>query len=595
MSNRRKALLIACDTFDDDELEDLHSPVSDAERLKAVLGREDLGDFDVHLLSNPHLSDLHESIYDFFNRASRTDVLLLFLSGHGLRDHRGRFYFGVPTTKPGALPPTALPGSFLKDQLEDTLCQQVVVILDCCYAGAFAKDLDGKSASDLSAVAVEEFEGHCRAILSASSAVQIALEGLDDESGEVVSVFSAALAGGIESGDADLNGDGLVGVEELFSYTKSEIKHRRAPQTPEIRVSGIDANLTISKVPSTTGDITRDESVRHAMTSKHHELQRAGLMVVRRHLAAGAQIDYQAAQILVSPMVSSESRELRREAHRTLQGFHVAQAVTVDRVPREFHVKSLRVDTQKLRAALNRAEAFASVDYKPDTLVVNEVRIFSGSGRGVVASGTDGFRMSLEFVPAPGGSFVFDEILPRGTADMIHTSSPYTVIYKYRGVLFLLGESDRHGVSVPTLKHRFPRLARIVVGRSRQNPGFEVEAAAIRVALEQLEAQRSPGDRSLASTVLAKIDGATLNLEMDRGPVSIAIPVLSTSEDVEDVYLNMNYLHDVVTWFPSDGRLWFEVVGSARPLAVRDRALSGRRAILMTMQPPETTLTKFRF
>ena len=59
--------------------------------------------------------------------------------------------------------------------------------------------------------------GRGRAVITASSAMEYAFEGdeLTDASEPAPSVFTSALVHGLETGDADLDQDGLVALDEL--------------------------------------------------------------------------------------------------------------------------------------------------------------------------------------------------------------------------------------------------------------------------------------------------------------------------------------------------------------------------------------------
>ena len=117
----------------------------------------------------------------------------------------------------------------------DSRARSIVLILDCCYSGAFGKGLAPKSAPT---VDVEQrFEGRGRVTLSASTEPQYAFEAADpatgmDELGAAApgSLFTHFLVEGLATGDADTDGDGSISVDELYDYVRQRMHERgRAP------------------------------------------------------------------------------------------------------------------------------------------------------------------------------------------------------------------------------------------------------------------------------------------------------------------------------------------------------------------------------
>src|SRR5262249_28236990 len=150
----------------------------------------------------------------FFANRDRDDLLLLHFSGHGVKDARGRLYLAAADTDIAALSATAVPASFVNDLIDETQSRRVVLILDCCYAGAFARGAAPRA--DDTVHVSEEFAGSGRVVLTASSATEYSFEGGDitRDAGRP-SVFTGALVEGLATGDADTNHDGEITIDEL--------------------------------------------------------------------------------------------------------------------------------------------------------------------------------------------------------------------------------------------------------------------------------------------------------------------------------------------------------------------------------------------
>ncbi|WP_062293424.1 hypothetical protein [Nostoc piscinale] len=94
-------------------------------------------------------------------------------------------------------------------------CSQVV-ILDCCFSGAFADGLTVKG--DETVDIQSQLGGKGRAVLTASTSTQYALE----QQGEDLSVYTRFIVEGIETGAADIDNDGLISTDELHRYAQKK-------------------------------------------------------------------------------------------------------------------------------------------------------------------------------------------------------------------------------------------------------------------------------------------------------------------------------------------------------------------------------------
>src|SRR5262249_11598066 len=96
--------------------------------------------------------------------------------------------------------------------------RRVVLLLDCCYAGAFEHGMTARAGEGVGIGA--QFGGRGQAVITASSAMEYAFEGdqLTDTRELAPSVFTSALVNGLETGDADRDQDGLVALDELYDY-----------------------------------------------------------------------------------------------------------------------------------------------------------------------------------------------------------------------------------------------------------------------------------------------------------------------------------------------------------------------------------------
>jgi chaperonin GroEL len=105
----RHALLIATGRYTDQSLQRLRSPAQDVKRLAEILRNPSLGGFDgVKVCIDRREHELRLAIENILSDRTRDDLVLLYLSCHGVQDRRGRLYFAATNTRLNRLAATAL-------------------------------------------------------------------------------------------------------------------------------------------------------------------------------------------------------------------------------------------------------------------------------------------------------------------------------------------------------------------------------------------------------------------------------------------------------------------------------------------------------
>src|SRR6266498_321049 len=225
------ALIIGNTEYIDPGLAQLTAPGKDAEDFARVLKNKDICAFDdVSILLNQPEPVVRGVIDEFFDQNRPDDLLVLYFSGHGVRDELGALYLAVKNTNRFRLRSTALKSDFIREAMDQSRSKRQVLILDCCNSGAVAQGT--KAATGVSIGTATAFEaGYGRIILTASDATQFAWEG-DKVIGKTDnSLFTHFLVKGLE-GDADLDGDGRITVDEVYDYAYEKVRLATPKQTP---------------------------------------------------------------------------------------------------------------------------------------------------------------------------------------------------------------------------------------------------------------------------------------------------------------------------------------------------------------------------
>ncbi|MBE9091111.1 ABC transporter substrate-binding protein [Microcystis aeruginosa LEGE 11464] len=233
-------------------LRPISSAILDVEAMRRVLEHPDMGAFDqVTVLPNPDKGSMEKAVDDLFADRQKDDLVLLYFSGHGLKDQKARFFLSTRDTgrdqKGNFSLATALAATKLQEYITDSRSQRQIIILDCCFSGALVQGMPIKGEFNIQ----EELGGKGRAILTSSSPIEYSFESEDND----LSIYTKYLVEGIETGAADQDGDQLISVNELHEYASERVKEAAPAMTPKFYLSleGEDT-IYLTKSPLAAND-----------------------------------------------------------------------------------------------------------------------------------------------------------------------------------------------------------------------------------------------------------------------------------------------------------------------------------------------------
>lgn len=224
------ALLIGVGEYGEG-LQPLPAAPLDVAALAQVLQNPDIGGFDdVQQLANPSQPEMARAIELWFSARQPEDLVLLFFSGHGVKDDRRDLYFAARNTekfKNRLLTATAIPAEFIHKCSRNCKARQQVIILDCCFSGAFG-ELTAKDGGEIDLESQLGAKG--RVVLASTSAVDYSFE----DKGAELSIYTRYLVEGLKTGAADADGDGVISVDELHRYISRKVAESSPAMTPKI-------------------------------------------------------------------------------------------------------------------------------------------------------------------------------------------------------------------------------------------------------------------------------------------------------------------------------------------------------------------------
>lgn len=242
----------------------LLSAVKDVDAMQEILMHPEIGGFlksDIMLLKNPVRQEVEEAIEFLFADRKKDDLVLLFFSGHGIKDESGRLYLATRGTRKnlqGSLQrSTAVSASCVHDNMSLSRSKRQVVILDSCFSGAFAEGLLAKD--DGSVDILNQLGGEGRAILTSSTSTQYSFE----QKGIDLSIYTSFLVQGIKTGEADEDQDGFISIDELHAYASRKVRELQPAMKPELYAvrEGYRIQLAKSPVRDPKGKYSREKEV----------------------------------------------------------------------------------------------------------------------------------------------------------------------------------------------------------------------------------------------------------------------------------------------------------------------------------------------
>jgi trehalose synthase len=318
---RRLALAVVTGRYRHDELPNLDSPANDAAAVERVLGSPDIGRFEsVEIVLNKDAQTAKDRIYDFFADAERDDFLFVYLSCHGRKDGSGRLYLTAIDTNPARLPPTAIAADYVRALIDECDARQVVLVVDCCFAGAFGTDLRQRANGD-------------RIVVLTANAIEYAHEGEQARKGIGPSLFARAFFEGIETGGADSDVDGRITVREAFDYAAARLREMGARQTPQMR-TGTTGDLVLCRAPSRPGSLPAD--VTALLRNSLPAARKVAVEEMSRWLLSGEPERIQTAEQTLSQLRTDPDEKVAQLASKVLARRYstvtLEPPATVDRV-----------------------------------------------------------------------------------------------------------------------------------------------------------------------------------------------------------------------------------------------------------------------
>ena len=230
------------------ELPKLSTPLKNVEAFDRILTDSTLSCFpQVDILRNPDQKELSRSLERLFKASGSEELILLYFSGPATLSLEEGIQLCACDTEENYIDSTSISLAFLNRRIVDkSRSERIIIILDCHFSEVNAASASG----NIQKIIEEEMgKGRGKYIINTNPSTSQSIENGDAN----YSFFIRSLLEGLDTGDVDLNHDGVITAEEVFRYTRDHMKSKGA-QPPEAYTFDIKTNdLVILKRPDVKG------------------------------------------------------------------------------------------------------------------------------------------------------------------------------------------------------------------------------------------------------------------------------------------------------------------------------------------------------
>lgn len=224
------------------------------------------------LTDNQVVSGNLSGIRQFFEKAGRNDVVMLFIAGHGLLDERLDYYFGTYNMDFNNPSGRGILYDDIEALLDGLKSLKKILLMDTCYSGEVDKDevelaqtskteygdVSFRSAgagvrikkafgmantSDLMKDLFSDLrKGTGSTVISSAGGAEFAMESSQWKNG----LFTFCVLNGIEKKAADLNKDGKIMLSELQEYIRNDVTRLSGGrQSPTYRIQNLSMDFQV--------------------------------------------------------------------------------------------------------------------------------------------------------------------------------------------------------------------------------------------------------------------------------------------------------------------------------------------------------------
>lgn len=255
---QRWAVVVGISEYANTGIPRLNFADNDAEAIAVFLEKPEGGGFErdhIRLLLNKDatLTNVRDALINFLSQAIDRDLVVIYFAGHGAPDpaRPSNLYLLTHDSDPSVLGTSAFPMWQIQDVLgRYILAKRIVVFSDACHSGGISVDFATRGMGVTETNPINQYLADLArskegvVVFTASAAGEVSQELPEFRHG----VFTYYLLKGMQ-GEADLNNDYTVSINELMQYVEEQVKRKtKGTQNPTRSQTAYDKDLPISVV-----------------------------------------------------------------------------------------------------------------------------------------------------------------------------------------------------------------------------------------------------------------------------------------------------------------------------------------------------------
>ncbi len=223
--SERRALLIGTSTYDDPVLPTLRATATETRQLWELLKDPEVGGFRAKYLVDERKQVVEREIEGLFADSGPNDHVLLYISGHGIKNAENQLFFATTDTVLQRPYSTAIPAVVVRYLLAECQARHKAVVLDCCYSGTFAAGPIAKSGNTVDVSTL----GEGTYVITATNELDPAFEDSRVVFGNSTpySLFTDVLIKGLDTSAAAPPNSDRITLDDLYEFLHQELSRPR--------------------------------------------------------------------------------------------------------------------------------------------------------------------------------------------------------------------------------------------------------------------------------------------------------------------------------------------------------------------------------
>lgn len=202
---------------EDSELTQMENVEVNLEQLYEIFTKEQgLEEKNIRSFPNETGDDIKHELCSFLEEIPKKSTLIFYFAGHGVLGENQKLYFTTPKSRTKTIQGTGISASSIREIISDSRADRKVVILDCCFSGAFTDKM--ASAEQSVRLQIKEFAEKIKGSFIMTSSAQTKTSKFDSKNPNRPTYFTEALIQTLREGID--NNKNFLTTSDIYEHVK---------------------------------------------------------------------------------------------------------------------------------------------------------------------------------------------------------------------------------------------------------------------------------------------------------------------------------------------------------------------------------------